>query len=52
MLTPTVIETTHLSAHASVPVVVTCLGHVVTSVGLPPQPAPKRGDLVGPAPLL
>jgi hypothetical protein len=41
MLTPTVIETTHLSAHPSVPVVVVCAGHAVRLLGLPPQPKTK-----------
>lgn len=38
MLTAKVTEITHLSAHPSVPVVVTSSGHVLKLDGLPPQP--------------
>lgn len=40
MTTPQVTETKHLSAHQSVPVVVTCSGHVL-QIGVPAA-APKR----------
>jgi hypothetical protein len=39
MLTPTVTERTHLSAHPSVPVV-TCTGHVPTTA-VPVVPKPR-----------
>lgn len=41
MLTPTVTEQSHLSAHPSVPVVVTSSGHALKLMGLPPQPKTK-----------
>lgn len=41
MLTAKVIEISHLSAHPSVPVVVTSSGHAVPLVGLPAQPKGK-----------